>query len=88
MSRAPTTDQLAVAPELALLSALEATLDATISALLAAHPELRSRNGRLPSAQIADVVIARSLELREAINRYRLALVVTPLPRRGRARNR
>ena len=44
--RRPTPADLAAAPDLAILAALQTTLDLAIAALLAAQPDLRSLAGR------------------------------------------
>ncbi len=79
---APSVRQLAAAPELAALAILEVAMETTIAALLAEHPELCAADpdagGSTPCATCADRVIHLGLELRGAINRYRLARVHHP----------
>lgn len=73
----PTTFQLLVDPELAVLYALGATLDITHQALLAAHPELehegfvdeRSLGFEAPT-WLADGIITHINGLEVAIQRY------------------
>jgi hypothetical protein len=66
----PTSNQLALAPELGLLAALEAVLDLTVRTLEAAWPEPRGDDDYLSSriTQLAE-------ELREALLDYRDVLV-------------
>jgi hypothetical protein len=74
--------QVGVAPELAVLAVLEAAIQSAIPALLAAQPELCAADpdagGSSPSARSADCAIQLALELRAALNRYRLALARDP----------
>jgi hypothetical protein len=65
------------APELAILGALEATLDLAIIALVAALPELRAtEDGHnavfTTAATNADLVIAKAQALAAAITAYRI----------------
>jgi hypothetical protein len=86
MDRAPTPDQLDDAPELAVLAVLEPALQATASALIAMHPELRSGCGlddkspRHPAVWVAYELTDRARALRDTIRRYRIALEI-PCPR-------
>jgi len=66
-----------LAPELAILGALEAALDLAIVALVAAQPELHpTEDGhdavRTAAANNADLVIARAQALAAAIAGYRV----------------
>ena len=67
-----------LAPELAILGALEAAIDLAIISLVAAQPELHARDGgheanRTDAADSADHVIAQAQALAAAIIGYRLA---------------
>jgi hypothetical protein len=75
----PTPDEIASAPELAILAAIEAAADLAIVALVAAQPELRPTADRhdavtTVAADAADRVIASAQALAVAIGDYRLAL--------------
>jgi hypothetical protein len=68
----PTSNQLALAPELGLLAALEAVLDLTVRTLEAAWPEPRGDDdGDYLSSRITQL----AEELREALLDYRDVLV-------------
>jgi hypothetical protein len=75
----PADDDLCVAPELAILTALEASLAVAVQVLNIAHTEiLAPGDDRYPSnldTQIAAEIIAQATRLIAAINRYRLALI-------------
>lgn len=75
---APTARQLGVAPELAVLAVLEAAIQSAIPALCAAQPELcaaaSDAGGTSPSACAAERAIELAIQLREALQSYRLAL--------------
>ncbi len=80
-SEAPDLEELVAAPELAILHALEATLDAASSALLAAHPELAEQDlaGDMSpaldvSGWMADSIVTHIFGLNAAIARYRREL--------------
>ena len=79
---APTVRQLGAAPELATLAILEAAIQTAIPALLTAQPELLAADpdagGSSSCSRCADQAIQLGLELRAAINRYRLALADDP----------
>ena len=68
----PTPDQLALAPELGMLAALEAVLDLTVRTLEAAWPEPR---GDEDDESLASRIGLLAEELREAILDYRDVLV-------------
>lgn len=74
-----TPDELATTPELALMLALEASLDLTQRALVAAHPELSDpprpswRRELDPSCRSAEHFVAVALELGAIIGDYRRA---------------
>ena len=72
----PRADELCIAPELAILAALEASLAATVQVLAAAHPEINDIN---PADYTIDVAVAarlsrRAVGLIATVNRYRLAV--------------
>jgi hypothetical protein len=72
--RQPTPDQIALAPELGLLAALEAVLDLTVRTLEAAWPEPRSADD---DESLASHISQLADELRQAIVAYR-NLVIHP----------
>lgn len=72
----PTPRELATAPELAILAALEATIDVALIALVAAHPELQATDDAADPvsslvASAADNVIDKAQALADAIIGYR-----------------
>ena len=74
--RLPTPHDLVLAPELAILGALEAAIDLAIVALIAAQPALQATDdghdpARTPTAPRADLVIATAQALAAAIIGYR-----------------
>ena len=76
-TRLPTPDELVIAPELAILGALEAIIDLALVALVAAQPELRATlDGHdavsTPAANHADLVIEKAQALATAIAAYRI----------------
>ena len=71
-SARPTPDQIALAPELGILAALEAILDLTVRTLEAAWPEPR---GNQDDESLASRIGLLAEELREAILDYRAILV-------------
>jgi hypothetical protein len=75
----PTPEELAIAPELAILAAIEAALDLAIVALVAAQPELGPTDDghdavTSPAAHSADAVITTAQALAAAIACYRVTL--------------
>jgi hypothetical protein len=73
----PTPGELVIAPELAILGALDAALDLAIVALVAAQPELHATEHghdvvRTQAANNADLVIAKAQALAAAIVVYRV----------------
>jgi hypothetical protein len=86
-TRLPTPDQIAEVPELAILAALEDTLDLALRALVAAHPQLANpetpfwARDASPARGAADRILAAALRLARALRRYRRA--VTPSRRPG-----
>jgi hypothetical protein len=78
----PTPNDLAVAPELGVLAALDATLATAAYQLQSEHPELALdalARGDLPSAQArtASLLVYRCADLRASIRDYR-ALALFP----------
>ncbi len=70
-----TAQQLATAPELAVLAVLEVALRAAILALVAAWPELNDLDDdSLDEPRAALHLVERARDLGAAVNRYRLAL--------------
>ena len=75
----PADDDLAVAPELAILSALEVALVVATQVLNIVHTEILApgddRRPADPATQVAAEIIRQATALVAAINRYRLAIV-------------
>jgi hypothetical protein len=75
----PAHDDLCIAPELAILSALEVSLVVAAQVLNLAHTEALAPGDDYhpanPDTYIAAEIIAHATHLVAAINRYRLALV-------------
>jgi hypothetical protein len=74
----PTPDELNDAPELAVLAALDSTLEAATRALLAAYPEL-CEDG-IPRYRLQPVIcgarlLSRAIKLQVALVRYRQAVL-------------
>jgi hypothetical protein len=82
--RIPTPDDLAAAPELAILAALDHTLDLAASALACAHPELMDperpywRGSPTRALTIAETLVRRTRGFQRAIRAYRTALEIRP----------
>ncbi len=83
----PTTDEIATAPELAILASLQATIDVALVALVAAHQELQlTEDGRDAVCSLvgaaADNVIGKAQALAAAIIAYRMIVCgeIGPLP--------
>lgn len=79
----PPVSSLGVAPELAALALLEAALEVTRAALVAAHPELLRSDDFVPSVastEVAFQLIEQALRLCGTIHHYRIALVLDPGP--------
>jgi len=76
----PTPDDLECAPELAILAALDHTLELAIAALVCAHPELRDPErpywlgSPTHSLTLAKTLVRRTHALQRAIRAYRRAL--------------
>ena len=71
-------DDLADAPELAILAVLHATLDQAVLALLAQHREISDGDdlvGLPPAAWLADLLASAARDLQHALERYRLAVL-------------
>jgi hypothetical protein len=75
----PGDDDLCVAPELAILTALEASLAVAAQVLNIAHTEILApgddRHDPTIDTRIAAEIIAQATQLIATINRYRLALL-------------
>jgi hypothetical protein len=86
LERIPTPDDLDRAPELAILAALEHTLELAARALACAHPELRdpdspnSHRPNPPGLAIANTLARRSRALQRALRTYRRAVELGPRP--------
>ncbi len=82
IDRTPTPEDLVDAPELALLAALERTLDLVVRALVSAHPELADperpywlrQASRMPTA--AATLVDQSAEMKQALVVYREAVEI------------
>jgi hypothetical protein len=75
----PTPDELVTTPELGLMAAFEASLELTVRALIAAHPELDDPERPLwcvelgPTCCLAKRFVPLALELADIIFAYRRA---------------
>ncbi len=82
IDQTPTPDDLVDAPELAILAALDRTLDLVVRALVCAHPELADperpywlrQASRMPSA--AETLVDQSAEMKQALVVYREAVEI------------
>jgi hypothetical protein len=75
----PCAADLAIAPELAILAALEIALAASIEAIAARHPEIISDSDFCDCGLATDEALAlrrQASDLVATINRYRLSLVI------------
>jgi len=78
----PTPQDLLDAPELAILAALDHTLDLAVYALVSIYPELTDperplwRRDASAAGHAAGIVIARTTGLKRAISEYRTALAL------------
>jgi hypothetical protein len=74
----PTPPEIEHAPEIALLSVLQRTLETSVYAILASHPYLADEPGyrqlHLPEVKAADAVLAHAHRPRDALDRYRRAI--------------
>ena len=79
--RAPTPEELAVIPELALLDALQHILDLTTRTLVAMHPDLVGDRSYLrpldPQALVADKLITLGIRLAKVVVGYRVAALAS-----------
>ncbi len=82
MSHAPRVDDLLAAPELAVLSVLEAAVDVTLLALLAADPFDEGDGIASPERHAARALADAARHVAGAVNRYRLALALARLRER------
>jgi hypothetical protein len=75
----PADDDLCVAPELAILTALEVSLAVAVQVLNIAHTEIfapgADRCVPNPDTRVAAEIIAQATLMITTINRYRLALL-------------
>jgi hypothetical protein len=72
----PTPPELDQAPELALISVLEITLEMTVRALVAAHPQLCDHDRpywipQTPSSTIAETIVSKVDSLKQSLHHYR-----------------
>ncbi len=74
-------DEIAAAPELAILAAVDAALDTAIAAVIAAHPTLVGPDPfdevpapGAPPLYLASVIVAQAHALRVALDLYRCAV--------------
>ena len=78
--RIPTPDEIADAPELAILHALDEILDLALRVLVAAHPELGDPDAPFwaretsRSARKADDIVATAHRLQRHIRAYRMEI--------------
>jgi len=78
----PTPDDLVDAPELAILAALDRTLDLVVRALVCAHPELVDPERPYwlrrasPSAAAAETLVDQTADLKQALIAYREAIEI------------
>ena len=71
----PSVDDLFASPELGVLAILEAAIDVTLVALIAAHPDDVSDAEHIPIEQRAAYgLVDAAHRVESAIHRYRLAL--------------
>ena len=69
--------EVATAPQLAILDALDAVLEHAVTALVAAHPEIEEVEGicgEPPPPWLADSVVSHARFLQQSLRRYRYAL--------------
>jgi hypothetical protein len=82
IDRTPTPDDLAHAPELAILAALDQTLDLVVRALLCAHPELADPERPYwlrevsPGATAAETLVDQTADIKQALIAYREAVEI------------
>ncbi len=80
IDRTPTPDDLAHAPELAILAALECTLELVVRALVCAHPELADPERPYwlrqasPVATAAETLVDETADMKQALIAYREAV--------------
>jgi hypothetical protein len=80
IDRPPTPDDLVGAPELAILAALDRTLDLVVRALVCEHPDLADperpywlrRASRMATA--AETLVDQTADMKQALNDYREAV--------------
>lgn len=81
--RWPSTHDLAVEPELAALTLVEAAIAIAVQALIARNPEMLFEGhftDKPPRAMLAHLIVIRYRELSEAIDEYRALAPPEPDP--------
>lgn len=78
----PRVDDLHAAPELAVLAVLEAAVDVTLIALVAADPDDDGDGAPTPERRAARALADAARNVASAVNRYRLALALARERRR------
>ena len=82
IDRTPTPDDLADAPELAILAALDWTLDLVVRALVCAHPEIADPERPYwlrqasPVATAAETLVEQMAGMEQALFAYREAVEI------------
>lgn len=85
IDRTPTPEDLADAPELAILAALDQTLDLVVRTLVCAHPELADPDRPYwlrqtsPTATAAETLVHQTADMKHALIAYQEAVQI---PRR------
>lgn len=74
--RRPRVEDLYAAPELAVLAVLEAAVDISLVALVAAHPDDHELEDDPPPPErvAARALVVAARDVADAVNQYRLAL--------------
>jgi hypothetical protein len=82
IDRTPTPDDLAHAPELAILAALDRTLDLVVRALVCAHPEIADSERPYwlrqasPVVTAAETLVEQTADIKQTLIAYREAVEV------------
>ncbi len=82
IDRTPTPDDLVDAPELAILAALDRTLDLAVRALVCAYPELTDPERPYwlcqasPIATAAETLVHQTVDMKQALIAYREAVEI------------
>lgn len=84
--RRPRVEDVYAAPELATLAVVEAALDVSLIALVAAHPDDHEleEDPPLPERVAARALVEAVHDVAAALNRYRLALTLERVRERDR----